>query len=380
VDVSTRIVAGVRTLPRVKERSRLLPVDWLRGLVMVLMTVDHASSAFNAGRLVTDAPALYRPGSALPAAQFWTRWITHLCAPTFVFLAGYVLFLSVRRRRQSGASEGSTTRYIVTRGLFIAALDPLWMVWAHGPHLVLQVLYAIGMSFVALAFLRRLPPLLLGALGLALLVLEEALAASLSSLGGVGRIVATLTLVPGEIGPFRVLYPLLPWLAMMLLGWAAAEISRREPEQFAGRLLLAGLAALAVFAVVRGLNGYGNGGLLRGDDSVVQWLHTAKYPPSLAYAACELGLAWLLLAALWNAHLPRWASAVLTPLGQSALFFYLLHKHLLQLLSYLLELHHQAGLTATYLMAALTIALLLPLCRSFHRYKLAHPEGWARWI
>jgi uncharacterized membrane protein len=380
VDVSTRVVPAVKPVSGVRERARILPVDWLRGLVMVLMTLDHASSAFNSGRLVTDATFLYRPGTALPAAQFFTRWVTHLCAPTFLFLAGYVLFGSVRRRRLSGESEQSTTRFIVSRGLFIAALDPLWMVWAHERHLVLQVLFAIGMSFVALAFLRRLPPLLVGGLGLTLVVLDEAVARSLSSLGGVGRILATLTFIPGELGPFRVGYPVVPWLAMMLLGWAAAEVARRDPQRFAARLLLAGVVSLGVFAVVRGLNGYGNGGLLRGDGSIVQWLHTAKYPPSLAYVACELGLAWLLLASLWNANLPRWASAVLTPLGQSALFFYILHKHLLQLLSYGLGLHHGAGLAATYLMAAVTIALLLPLCQVFHRYKLAHPAGWARFI
>src|SRR5262249_31366229 len=309
MDVSTRVVTAIRAVPI--ERARVLPVDWLRGLVMVLMTVDHASSAFNAGRLVTDAPALYHPGTALPAAQFFTRWITHLCAPTFVFLAGYVLFLSVHRRQQGGESEASITRFIVTRGLFIAALDPVWMVWAHGPHLVLQVLVAIGMSFVALAFLRRFPPMLLGALGLAMIALDEGLARSLSSAEGVGRIVLTLTLVPGEIGPFRVLYPLVPWLAIMLLGWAAGEIACREPKRVAARLVVAGAAALCVFGVVRGLNGYGNGGLLRGDASLIQWLHTAKYPPGLAYTASELGLAWLLLAGLWNAQLPRWAAAVL---------------------------------------------------------------------
>ena len=380
MDVSTRIVAEERVVAPALERARLLPVDWLRGLVMVLMTVDHASSAFNAGRLVTDAPYLYVPGTPLPAAQFLTRWITHLCAPTFLFLAGYVLFLSVRRRQERGEPEASTTRFIVTRGLLIAALDPLWMVWAHERHLVLQVLYAIGMSFVALAFLRRLPPLLLGALGLVLVVVDEGVARSLSSIGGVGHIAATLTFVPGELGPFRVLYPLVPWLAMMLLGWAAGEIARRDPARFARRLVLAGVLALAVFAAVRGLDGYGNGGLFRADGSWVQWLHTAKYPPSLAYTACELGLAWLLLAALWNANLPRWASAVLTPLGQSALFFYLLHKHLLQLLSEAFGLHHHAGLEASYVAAALTIALLLPLCRAFHRYKQAHPASWARFI
>jgi uncharacterized membrane protein len=380
MEASIRIDAPARALPVERSRSRFLPVDWLRGLVMVLMTVDHASATFNAGRLLTDSALLYHPGTALPAAQFFTRWITHLCAPTFVFLAGYVLFSSVERRRADGESPGDITRFIVTRGLLIAVLDPVWMVWVHRGQPVLQVLYAIGMSFVVLAFLCRLPPRLLGVLGLLLVVLHEALAASLAHVRGLGQMVVTLALVPGQVGPFPVRYPLLPWLAMMLLGWAAADIARREPDRFQKRLILAGLAALGVFAVVRGLNGYGNAGLFRDGASLIQWLHYSKYPPCLSYTACELGLAWLLLAAFWKATLPRWTAGVLTPLGQGAFFFYLLHRHLLVLMAWLLGLQRQAGLAATYLGAAVAIALLIPLCQRFRRYKVAHRGGWAQYI
>ncbi len=163
MDVSTRVVTAMRAVPLA--RSRLLPVDWLRGLVMVLMTVDHSSAAFNRGRLVLDSAQTYVPGTALPAAQFFTRWMTHLCAPTFLFLSGYSLFMSVERRRRDGASEADITRFIALRGLLIAALDPLWMVFVHRGQLVLQVLYAIGVSMVAMAFLRRLPARVCGALG-----------------------------------------------------------------------------------------------------------------------------------------------------------------------------------------------------------------------
>lgn len=115
------------------ESGRQLPFDWLRGLVMVLMSIDHASGEFNAGRLFTDATFMYQPGTHLDTAQFLTRWITHLCAPTFVFLAGYVLQLSVRRRTEKREGERSITRFIITRGLIIAALDPLWMVLVFRP-------------------------------------------------------------------------------------------------------------------------------------------------------------------------------------------------------------------------------------------------------
>src|SRR5262245_21351871 len=113
--------------PRSVATARRLPaIDWMRGVVTVLMTVDHASGVFNAGRLFTDGLTLYRPGTPLPAAQFLTRWMTHLCAPSFVFLAGAALALSVERRRDAGEPEAATDRFILTRGLFIAALDPLW--------------------------------------------------------------------------------------------------------------------------------------------------------------------------------------------------------------------------------------------------------------
>ncbi|RPH70575.1 MAG: DUF1624 domain-containing protein [Myxococcaceae bacterium] len=263
------------------------------------------SSSFNAGRLFGDTAQGWVSGTALPAAQFFTRWITHLCAPTFLFLAGYSLFISVQRRKRDGASEAEITRSIAARGLLVAALDPLWMVFVHKGELVLQVLYAIGVSMLAMAFLRRLPARVCGALGLLLVVLHEALARAFAHAEGAGRLLLVLTLVPGRAGPFPVSYPVIPWLAAMLLGWAAADLARRDPEAFRHRLVVAGIVALAVFAVVRGLSGYGNAGLFRDDGSLVQWLHTAKYPASLAYLACELGIAWLLLSALWTRGPPR---------------------------------------------------------------------------
>lgn len=378
MDVSTRVMPVVRIAPAV--RSRLLPVDWLRGLVMVLMTVDHSSAAFNSGRIFGDSATSWVPGTALPAAQFLTRWITHLCAPTFLFLAGFSLFISVRRRLADGEPEADITRYILARGLIIALLDPVWMVFVHRGEPVLQVLYAIGVAMMAMAFLRRLPARAIGALGLLLIVLQEALARSLSGLDGVPGALVVFTLSPGRVGPFPVWYPVVPWLAVMMLGWAAADIARRDPEAFRPRLQLAAGIALLVFAVVRGLNGYGNAGLFRNDGSFFQWIHTAKYPASLSYLACELGITWLLLAGLWTIELPRWLGAPLTILGQTAFFFYLLHAHLLRLSAWSLGLLHHGGLAVTYLAAATVIAVLLPLCVRFRRYKVAHPDGLAQYI
>ncbi|HZX40724.1 MAG TPA: heparan-alpha-glucosaminide N-acetyltransferase domain-containing protein, partial [Myxococcaceae bacterium] len=281
---SIAVAPSAVTVPA--ETGRQLPFDWLRGLVMVLMTIDHASGEFNAGRLFTDATFLYRPGTPLPVDQFLTRWITHLCAPIFVFLAGYVMQLSVRRRREQGESEGSITRFIVTRGLIIAALDPLWMRLVFKPPgglIVLQVLYAIGMSFVVMAFLRRIPAVTIGVLGVVLVFVSEPLKALVQQTSGAVHYVGTLLVAAGPAKPFLVGYPVLPWLAIMMMGWGASEVARSAPARFPGRIALAGVVALALFFLSRGLNGWGNMGLFREDGSLVQWLHVSKYPPSVAY-------------------------------------------------------------------------------------------------
>ena len=110
---------------RARAGSRMVALDWMRGLVMVLMAIDHSSDAFNAGRLFTDAAMFYKPGTPLPAAQFLTRWITHICAPTFVFLAGTSLAFTVSRK-VSSRRAGDIDRYILVRGFIIAAFE-LWM-------------------------------------------------------------------------------------------------------------------------------------------------------------------------------------------------------------------------------------------------------------
>src|SRR5262249_62227822 len=100
----------------------------------------------------------------------------------------------------------------------------------------------------------------------------------------------------GPVGRFLGGYPLLPWLAIMMMGWGASELARRNPARFPARVVLAGVVALGLFFLFRGLNGWGNMGLLRENGSLAQWLHVSKYPPSVTYDALELGIAWLLLA------------------------------------------------------------------------------------
>lgn len=363
---------------------RIRSIDWLRGLVMVLMTVDHSGSVFDAAHLHGDSARGWVPGSALPAGEFLTRWVTHLCAPTFVLLAGASLaFSSEKRRGQPGQ-----TRFIVTRGLLIAALDPLWMSLAFASYrvLVFQVLFAIGASMVCMAGLRRLPStvLLAGALGIQAL---GELSARWTPQGEPWRSLWVFLFVGGRAyGRMVCAYPLVPWLSMMMLGWVLGRwlLARREATGRARALTLAGAGALGTFALVRGADGYGNWNLYRDSLAPLQWLHVAKYPPSLAYTGLELGLALLLLVAfmaLDDPARPRRALAPLSLLGSTAFFYYLLHVHLMAATQWLLHLDRRTdGLAKTWLGAALVLAVLFVPCAKYRRYKAAHPDGWTRYL
>jgi hypothetical protein len=171
----------------------------------------------------------------------------------------------------------------------------------------------------------------------------------------------------------------------MILGWGFGRLAllRHPTAANPSRWLSAGgLVALAIFAIVRGVNGYGNLLLLRDDLTLVQWLHVSKYPPSLSFYALELGLMALLLWFLFRRQEGRSAlsSGLFLVLGQTAFFFYLLHGHLLLLAAWSLGVMHQRGLPATFMAAGAAIAVLYPCCRWYRGYKKAHPNGWARYV
>jgi uncharacterized membrane protein len=373
-------------LPSAGIPRRLVALDWMRGLVMVLMALDHSSEEFNAGRLFTDGALFYQPGSPLPAAQFLVRWVTHLCAPTFVFLAGASLALQIDRRVAAGESAGSIDRHLALRGLLIAGFE-LWVSWFWMPpgRYLFQVLYAIGASFLFMVPLRRLPTSLLLALAAAVLALGEGLDGWLGwGPSETTPLLATLLFVPGRRGALLVAYPVLPWLGIMLLGWAFGRFLARRPAPGTTSRVLAssGVALLALFAVVRGRNAYGNMGLLREDGDLVQWLHVSKYPPSLSFAALELGIATLLLAGfvVASGHVAARPNGLLRVLGRTPMFFYLLHIPCLVLAARALHVGHTLGLGWTLFFAAAVVAALYPLCLVYSRYKAAHPEGWTRYV
>jgi uncharacterized membrane protein len=376
-------------------RERVHAIDWMRGIVMVLMVLDHASAMLNPGRLMADSTWIGALGADLTPGgtpwQFLTRWITHLCAPTFIFLAGTSLALSGHRRRAQGFSEREIDRHMVVRGLLLIAFE-LWMAVGFGM-LMFQVLYALGAGMICMVVLRRLPPRVLLAASLAWIVGGEAVVSAIGITFGAPP--------PAWAGPFFVphvvraikfgisggfLYPFLAWLPVMALGWVYGESIASTPGRRRVRpLLLAAAVAIAAFVVQRLVNGYGNFGLARTDGTVLRWLQVSKYPPSLAYLGLELGLLFLALAACFAVarRRPARLGSPLLVFGQTALFFDLIHIHLLRLLGIAVTGGYGKPawpLGASYAAALGMLTLLYPLCRWFRGFKQRHPRGWARYI
>jgi len=389
--------------------DRILAIDWMRGLVMVLMAIDHASAAFNEGRVASDSWFLWAVGTELPKEQFLTRWITHLCAPTFVFLAGTSLALSVARRERAGQDAATIDLRLLQRGGVLLLLELLWFsplfyLTGAAPCAVLQVLWVLGASFVAAIGFRRLPEPLVLLLGLGLLVGHEAFSEGVlddPSWPVIGAVEALL-LAPGfawggGADPrLFVLYPLVPWVAMMMLGWTLGRALLRRPVTATARrdddgrlgldvqLVVWGLAGLALFVFVRDVNDYGNFRLVRDGAGLLEWLHVSKYPPSLSFAALELGIMAILLglALRWeaSASTPPSRDRPLLVFGQAALFFYVVHIHALELSAFLLGMQRASGLGVTFLAAALLLLVLYPACRWFRARKAPDGSGLLRWL
>ncbi len=371
-----------------QKSKRIAAIDWMRGVAMILMMIDHASMAFDGGHFSADSAALFVPGTVIGAAAFLTRWITHLCAPTFVFLAGTALALSIERRAAKGQNPWSIDRGILIRGLFIAVLDPTLISLFSG-RLTFQVLYAIGVSMMCMAFLRRLSTKLLLTFALGWLIFGELLVRQLWDPAiGNPSIPTALSMAFYYEPLFRISYPVLPWLSLMCLGWVFGRYintlknAETKLPQPATLLTFVGVFSIAVFGVVRWFNGYGNMFLLREDNSWIQFLLVSKYPPSLSFMALEIGLLCLILAGLirLEKRIGVRKNGVLLVFGQTSMFFYLIHRLVMEGLAQWGGLRGAGGIITTYVVSLVFLIILYPLCRWYRSYKQEHPGGWTTFI
>jgi len=354
---------------------------------MVLMVIDHASMAFDGHHLDEDSAMYAGAGSmALPAAEFFTRWTTHLCAPTFVFLAGTALALSIERRVAKGVGGWEIDKAILIRGAIIALLDPTVISLGSG-RWTFQVLFAIGLSMMCMAPLRRLPSWVLVGLGVGWLALGELPTSLVWKPPGPASPLAAFTVATYGSDKMVIKYPLLPWLAMMVLGWV---FGRKMVHFAAGKdgmsprnvLLIAGFSALAVFTSVRAYRGYGDMFLHRSGNSWEQWLHVSKYPPSLSYSSVELGLLCLCLALLMTIEpvIGVRENGFFLVLGQTAMFFYLAHRLMLEIPATYFGLRGAGNLATAYLVSGAVLIVLYPACRWYRTVKTAHPNSFLKYF
>jgi len=368
--------------------KRIAAIDWMRGFVMILMVVDHVSMAYNAQHDSSDSAALYITGTALPDLEFFTRWISHLCAPVFVFLAGTALAISVERKVSRGIDSWQIDKDILLRGAFIALLDPTIISLFSG-RMTIQVLYAIGVAMMCMALFRKFSSTVLIVSALAWIGLGELVTAMVwPPQDNLESIFAALLVSTYATSTMVIKYPLLPWLSVMMLGWVFGRylLSYKDGNTRVGPvslLLTLGSAALIAFVLIRYNNGYGNMFLYREDNSWQQWLHVSKYPPSATFIFLELGLMSVIMAMMiWLERLVGdRPNGVLLVFGQTAMIFYLAHRLVLEGSATYAGLRHFSDLKTTFTISAVMLLLLYPFCLWYRGFKAKHAHSiWLRYL
>lgn len=372
---------------------------------MVIMALDHCRDYFHYAALVMDPLDLATTTPVL----FFTRWITHLCAPIFVFLSGVSAWLQSGRKTTRELSV-----FLITRGLWLVLIDLLVITLATTANIfydtfIIQTLWAIGISMAILGLAIWLPYYVILAMGL-LIVLGHNMLDPLE-LKHVGDFPAwwlflhkhgSLPLWPGH--DLLVFYPFLPWTGLMLLGYCSGKIfTRFEGAKRQQVLLGTGSGLLFLFITLRFSNWYGDPGPWTvqrdGVTSFLSFMNLQKYPPSLLYMLATIGICFLFLAMVRNTN--SRLSKFFLVFGRVPMFFYVLHFYVISFVNLILFFARggsfaegmigisgmpwkfvKAGegfsLGVVYLIWIVLVLALYPFCKRYDQYKTAHPEK--KWL
>ena len=382
--------------------ARLDSVDILRGIAMIVMALDHTRDFFHIARF--DPLDLTQTNTFL----FLTRWVTHHCAPTFVFLAGTGAFLSGTR----GKTPAELSRFLLTRGLWLVFLELTvvrfaWLFNVDYSLSVGQVIWAIGWSMVALAGLIRLPRWGMVVIAFGMILFHNAFdgvdPATFGAFGWVWRILHVQSFITFDGGmTFVAMYPLIPWIGVMAAGYLFGSILQKEEAVRRKLLYRIGLGLIAGFVILRAINVYGDPHPWHTQGSVMftilSFIDTHKYPPSLLYLMMTLGPAITVLP-LFERWKGKLADAV-TVYGRVPLFYYVLHICLIHILAvgaawltgkgvgflFSNELpgmwtnDYGFSLGVVYLVWAGVIMLLYFPCRWFAGVKRRRNEAWLSYL
>lgn len=389
-------------------QKRIQSIDVVRGLIMALMALDHTRDFFHIDAMIDEPTNMDTTTPFL----FFTRWITHFCAPIFVFLSGVSIYLqSLRKTKKELAG------FLFTRGLWlvIAELTFIGFGWSFNIHFdffVLQVIWAIGCSMIILSGLIFFRYCVLAALGI-IITIAHNLMDTVSFSDPTQDLIANLFIITefdrftiGENIRFLTAYAILPWTGIMLLGYTAGKLysSKFTAEMRKKTLLIAGSTLILAFIILRTINSYGDPEPWEEQRSLtytlLSFLNVTKYPPSLMYSCMTLGPALVLLASIENVR--NRFTDILNIFGRVPFFYYILHIYIIHLLCiplYFIQGFTLADLSSikmsfgfrpvadfgfsigvTYIVWIFVLVLCYFPSRWYNNYKSTHKQWWLSYI
>jgi uncharacterized membrane protein len=371
--------------------QRVFSVDLLRGVVMILMALDHTRDYFSNLRFPPEDLSRATP------ALFLTRWITHFCAPAFFLLAGVGASLMI----SGGRPRKQVSWFLLTRGLWLVVLEMtvFQFAWnfAIGFPLFLIVIWTLGWSMVVLAALIFLPRWAIATIAIAMIaghnLLDGISPASLGSLGPLWNFLH----VPGFVfGKALIGYPLIPWCGVMALGYVLGAVFEWEPAARKKLLVRAGIAMVVGFIVLRYFNLYGNPSPWTSQRTaaltVASFLNVLKYPPSLMFLLMTLGPAFIALALFENVR--GKAARVISIYGRVPMFYFILHIFMIHILAYVFAIvqggrgdflsldtgsfpaWYGTSLPGVYLAWVIVVLLVYLPCRWYADFKSRRKDLW----
>jgi uncharacterized membrane protein len=386
--------------------ARLASIDLLRGLVMIIMALDHTRDFFHFQAFTNDPLNLNTTTPFL----FFTRWITHFCAPVFVFLSGTSIYLQSLRKNKKTLSL-----FLITRGFWLILIELFVMSFAltfdsNYSMFILQTIWAIGISMIILGLALWLPFTAILALGLIIFlghnVLDFIEASHKGNFGLGWSLLHRQNVFPlwGNHKLF-IFYPFLPWTGLMMLGYCAGKLFDKSIDGVIRSKILTGIGVglVVFFVALRALNIYGDPAHWSAQKSpfytFLSFINTTKYPPSLLFMCMTIGPAILFLA--WFGYLRNAFTRIATIYGHVPFLYYVLHFYLLHFLCLILFLMRghtfSEGLKTTspfafvnagegyslfvvYLIWICVVLALYPVCKWFSDYKRKHKKWWLSYL
>lgn len=398
-------------------RNRVQSIDILRGLVMVIMALDHVRDFFYKVDLGKAADAALDPTNMQTTypALFFTRWITHFCAPIFVFLAGTSVYLMCQRK-----SKKEVSLFLIKRGFWLILVELIIVTfgWTFNPFfnfIVLQVIWAIGVSMVLLGFLVLLPYGVIFTIGLIIVAGHNLMDYSSISSGLKGSLLADLLYFSNfsvhaldQNHVFIIVYAFLPWTGVMLLGYCFGKLYRSgvDPVRRRKILIQLGTGLTLLFIILRFINLYGDpvhwSSQPRGTTyTILSFLNLNKYPPSLLFLCMTIGPGILFLAFIEKTQ--NWFTRIMKVYGRVPMFYYILHFYIIHIIVVIVFYAQGFGkedivpgglpfyfkpnglgfnLWGVYAIWLLVVVVLYPICKKYDRYKTANAKKkwWLSYI